>query len=119
MADNSTPVTDLVVAAVKVEPLAESAKGVPYLRMNLVANNGEGEDDKVWFSGIAFGVLATVLSKKLAKGNKMKVTGSVSQKEYTSKKTGQPGVENKLTVISCKLSDGKQVVRYDEFSEIA
>lgn len=117
MADNGAPVSDLVVAVVKTEPLAESAKGTPYLRTNLVAD--QGDDNKVFFSGISYGVIATALSKRLRPGMKLKVTGTVSQKEYVSKKTGKPGVENKLTITSCKVSDGKQVVRIDEFFEEA
>ena len=47
----------------------------------------------------------------------MKVTGLVSQKEYVSKKTDKPGLENKLTVQKARVSNGKTVVTYDEFSE--
>ena len=82
--------------------------------MNLV-NDSTGE--KVWFSGVAFGVLAKALSKQLKKGNKMKVSGTVSQKEYVNKKTDKTGVENKLTLQSVKISDGNKVLTLDEFSE--
>lgn len=114
MADNGSQVKDLVVAVVKLDELKESAGGKPYLRFNCVNNDTE---EPVFFSGVAFGVLAVALGKRLKPGNKMKVSGTVSQKEYISKKTEKPGVENKLTVNSVKLSDGKTVVTLDEFTE--
>lgn len=62
-------------------------------------------------------MLATALSKALKKGNKMKVSGTVSVKEYVNKKTDKPGTENKLVIQKAKVSDGTKVVTYDEFSE--
>ena len=112
MADNGTQVVDLKVSVVKISELKTSAKGKPYLQMNAVHEDG---GEKTWFSAVAFGVLASALSKNVTKGNKMKVTGTVSQKEYINKE-GKPGVENKLIVQSAKVSNGTTVVELDEFS---
>jgi single-stranded DNA-binding protein len=112
MANNASSVDGLKVAVVKLEELKTSAKGKPYLRMNLVH---EDAGEKTWFTGVAFGTVATALSRKLAKGNRMKVNGSVSQKEYT-KKDGQVGVENNLIINSAIVSNGTTVEVVDDFS---
>lgn len=112
MADNSTRVVDLKVSCVKVEELKQSAGGKNYLRMSFVHEDG---DEKTWFSGVAFGVIAKAMSSKVKKGNKMKVTGFVSQREYVNKE-GKPGVENKLVVNSAKVATGNEVLEFDEFS---
>lgn len=112
MANNGTAVSDLKVSVVKVEELKISAKGKPYLQMSLVH---EDDGAKTWFKGVAFGVLASAISKKVTKGNKMKVNGMVSQKEY-KKKDDTIGVENSLIVNSAKVSNGVTVEILDEFS---
>lgn len=112
MADNATKVENLKVACVKLDELKDSANGKKYLRMNLVHEDGE---TKTWFSGVAFGTVAVALAKVLKKGNKMKVTGSVSQKEYVNKE-GKPGVENKLIVNTAIVAGNDGLVTVDEFS---
>ncbi len=78
MADNSSPVVDLKVAVVKVEPVAKSPAGKAYKRFTVVHEDGA---DKTFFNAVAFGVLANALEKNgLSKGNRLKVTGSASQK---------------------------------------
>lgn len=113
MASNATNVDGLKVAVVKLEELKVSGKGKPYLRMSLVHEDG---GEKTWFSGVAFGTVATALSKKLSKGNKMKVNGSVSQKEYQKKDGSGVGIENNLIINSALVSNGTTVEVVDDFS---
>ena len=113
MADNSTVVPNLKVAVASIEELKTSAAGKPYIRLKVVHEDGA---EKTWFNAVAFGVLAKAISKKVTKGNKMLVNGSVSQKEYEKKNDGGVGVENKLVINSVKVSNGTTVEELDEFS---
>ena len=112
MASDSSVVSALKVSVVKISEVKTSAKGKAYIQLNCVHEDGES---KVWFSGVAFGALANALAKNVQKGNKMKVNGSVSTKEYINKE-GKPGTENKLIINSALVSNGSGVVELDEFS---
>ena len=114
MADNTTQIADMRVSVVKVEPVAKSAAGKAYKRFTVVHEVGA---DKTFLNAVAFGVLAKALGKNgLAKGNRLKVSGGVSQKEYQKRDNGGVGVENKLIVNSVTVSNGNEVVTLDEFS---
>jgi hypothetical protein len=112
MADNGTKVEDLKVSVVKISEVKISQNGKAYIQISAVHEGGE---DKTWFSAVAFGGVARALSKHLAKGNKMKVNGTVSQKEYMNKE-GKPGVENKLIINTAVVAGNDGVVTIDEFT---
>ncbi len=113
MADNSTKVNDLVLSVVKIYEVKTSAKGTKYLNFKAVHEDGA---EKTWFTCVAFKAMAKNMHGVLRKGGKIKVTGSVSQKEY-QKKEGGVGLENKLIVDSAKVSTDDGVVTVDEFFE--
>lgn len=114
MANNGTPVNDLILTVTKdVELKKSAAKGTPYLKMNAVH---EDSGEKTWFTAMAFKAMANNLSSLVKKGTKMKVSGNVSQKEY-QKKDGTVGIENVVMINTAKVVTSDGVVNVDEFYE--
>jgi single-strand DNA-binding protein len=88
----------------KLSDLSFLASGSAVLKFSLAVNTGYDKNKRTtWYECVQFGKRAESVHKFLAKGKAIMVIGEVSQREWTSEKTGKTGVSLEVVADSIVL----------------
>lgn len=92
-----------------------NAKGQPFIRLSLSTTDsykeeksGEWKDkDSVWHTVFVFGPNACAYARSFQKGDRVKITGSLSYQTTTAMIEGETRYFNNATIIARRIEDAR------------